>query len=111
MSLERRHELVRIAHERELLVLEDNPYGLLRYDGTPLPTLRSIDGEYVIYASTFSKILSPGVRLGWAAAPRPVLPEMNIGKQALRPVLVVDHPVLRDRVLRGRAVGGLCAAR
>jgi 2-aminoadipate transaminase len=83
MSLERRHELVRIAHERELLVLEDNPYGLLRYDGTPLPTLRSIDrGEYVIYASTFSKILSPGVRLGWAAAPRPVLQKMNIGKQS-----------------------------
>ena len=83
MSLERRHELVRIAHERELLVLEDNPYGLLRYEGTPLPTLRSIDrGEYVIYASTFSKILSPGVRLGWAAAPRPVLQKMNIGKQS-----------------------------
>jgi 2-aminoadipate transaminase len=83
MSLERRRELVRIAHQRELLVLEDNPYGLLRYDGTPLPTLRSIDrGEYVIYASTFSKILSPGVRLGWAAAPRPVLQKMNIGKQS-----------------------------
>ena len=83
MSLERRHELVRIAHERELLVLEDNPYGLLRYDGAPLPTLRSIDrGEYVIYASTFSKILSPGVRLGWTAAPRPVLQKMNIGKQS-----------------------------
>jgi 2-aminoadipate transaminase len=83
MSLERRHELVRIAHDRELIVLEDNPYGLLRFDGTPLPTLRSIDrGEYVIYASTFSKILSPGVRLGWAAAPRPVLQKMNIGKQA-----------------------------
>jgi 2-aminoadipate transaminase len=83
MSLERRRELVRIAHERELLVLEDNPYGLLRYDGTPLPTLRSIDrGEYVIYASTFSKILSPGVRLGWAAAPRPVLEKMKIGKQS-----------------------------
>jgi 2-aminoadipate transaminase len=83
MSLERRRELVRIAHERELLILEDNPYGLLRYDGTPLPTLRSLDrGEYVIYASTFSKILSPGVRLGWTAAPRPVLEKLNIGKQA-----------------------------
>jgi len=58
--------LVRIAHERELLVLEDNPYGLLRYEGEPLPTLRSIDGgEFVVYLGTFSKILSPGVRLGW----------------------------------------------
>ncbi|HEY1590415.1 MAG TPA: PLP-dependent aminotransferase family protein [Solirubrobacteraceae bacterium] len=83
LSLERREELVRIAAERELLVLEDNPYGLLRYEGTPLPTLYSLDGgEFVIYASTFSKILSPGVRLGWATAPPPVLSKMNIGKQA-----------------------------
>jgi 2-aminoadipate transaminase len=82
MSLERRRELVRIASERELLVLEDNPYGLLRYEGSPLPTLRSLDDEFVIYASTFSKILSPGVRLGWAVAPGPVLEKMNIGKQS-----------------------------
>jgi 2-aminoadipate transaminase len=82
LSLERRRELVRIAAERELLVLEDNPYGLLRYEGSPLPTLRTLDGgEFVIYASTFSKILSPGVRLGWTAAPAPVLHKMNIGKQ------------------------------
>jgi 2-aminoadipate transaminase len=82
LSLERRSELVRIAAERELLILEDNPYGLLRYEGTPLPTLRSLDDEFVIYASTFSKILSPGVRLGWTAAPAPILQKMNIGKQA-----------------------------
>jgi 2-aminoadipate transaminase len=82
LSLERRRELVRIAGERELLVLEDNPYGLLRYEGTPLPTLRSLDGgEFVIYAGTFSKILSPGVRLGWTTAPAPVLQKMNVGKQ------------------------------
>jgi 2-aminoadipate transaminase len=82
LSLERRRELVRIAAGRELLILEDNPYGLLRYEGTPLPTLRSLDDEFVIYASTFSKILSPGVRLGWTAAPAPILQKMNIGKQA-----------------------------
>ena len=83
LSLERRRELVRIAQERELLVLEDNPYGLLRYEGDPLPTLLSLDGgNYVVYASTFSKILSPGVRLGWTVAPRPVLEKMNIGKQS-----------------------------
>ncbi len=82
LSLERRHELVRIASERELLVLEDNPYGLLRYEGSPLPTLRSLDEEFIIYASTFSKILSPGVRLGWTAAPAPVLAKMTLGKQA-----------------------------
>jgi 2-aminoadipate transaminase len=82
MSLERRRELLRIASDRELLILEDNPYGLLRYEGTPLPPLRALDDRFVIYASTFSKILSPGVRLGWAAAPAPVLEKMNIGKQA-----------------------------
>ena len=83
MSLERRRRLVQIARERELLILEDNPYGLLRFEGEPLPTLRSLDGgEYVVYLGTFSKILSAGLRLGWAAAPRPVLAKMNIGKAA-----------------------------
>src|SRR3954454_13646658 len=82
MSLERRRELVRIAHEQELVVLEDNPYGLLRYEGDPLPTLLSLDGgRFVIYLGTFSKILSPGIRLGWAVAPRPVHEKMNLGKQ------------------------------
>jgi 2-aminoadipate transaminase len=83
MSLERRRRLVTIARERELLVLEDNPYGLLRYEGNALPTLRSLDGGvYVMYLGTFSKILSPGIRLGWVAAPPPVLEKINLGKQA-----------------------------
>jgi 2-aminoadipate transaminase len=74
---------VRLARRRELLVLEDNPYGLLRYEGDALPTLFALDGgEYVIYAGTFSKILSPGLRLGWTAAPHPVLEKLNLGKQA-----------------------------
>ncbi len=81
MSLARRRDLVAIAGERELLILEDNPYGLLRYEGEPLPTLYSLDDEFVIYASTFSKILSPGVRLGWTLAPAPILAKMQIGKQ------------------------------
>jgi 2-aminoadipate transaminase len=82
MSLERRRELVRIAHEQELVVLEDNPYGLLRYEGDALPTLLSLDGgRYVVYLGTFSKILSAGLRLGWAAAPRPILEKLNLGKQ------------------------------
>jgi 2-aminoadipate transaminase len=82
LSLERRRRLVRLAAERELLVLEDNPYGLLRYEGDPLPPLYALDrGEYVIYLGTFSKILSPGLRLGWTAAPRPVLEKLNLGKQ------------------------------
>ncbi len=83
LSLPRRERLVEIARERELLVLEDNPYGLLRYEGQALPTLHSLDGgEFVVYLGTFSKILSPGLRLGWTVAPRPVLQKMNVGKQA-----------------------------
>ena len=71
-------------------MLEDNPYGLLRYEGEPLPTLYSLDAansgrsgrsDFVIYLGTFSKILSPGIRLGWAVAPRPVLEKLNLGKQ------------------------------
>jgi 2-aminoadipate transaminase len=82
MSLPRRKRLVEVAAERELLVLEDNPYGLLRYEGDPLPTLYSLDGgQFVIYLGTFSKILSAGLRLGWTVAPRPVLEKMNLGKQ------------------------------
>lgn len=82
LALPRRQRLVELAHRRELLVLEDNPYGLLRYEGEQLPTLLSLDrGQFVIYLGTFSKILSPGIRLGWAVAPRPVLEKMNLGKQ------------------------------
>jgi 2-aminoadipate transaminase len=82
LSLPRRKRLVEVARERELLVLEDNPYGLLRYEGEPLPTLYSLDGGvYVMYLGTFSKIFSPGLRLGWVAAPPPVLARMNLGKQ------------------------------
>ena len=83
MSLPRRRRLVEVAHERELLVLEDNPYGLLRYEGDPPPPLYSLDGGvYVMYLGTFSKILSPGIRLGWVVAPPPVLEKINLGKQA-----------------------------
>jgi 2-aminoadipate transaminase len=82
MSLARRRRLVEIAHERELLVLEDNPYGLLRYEGEPLPPLYRLDrGVFVMYLGTFSKILSPGIRLGWVVAPPPVLEKINLGKQ------------------------------
>jgi 2-aminoadipate transaminase len=90
MSLPRRHRLVEIARERELIVLEDNPYGMLRYEGDPLPTLRSLeapagsgrDADFVVYTGTMSKILSPGVRVGWIVAPRPVMAKLILGKQS-----------------------------
>jgi 2-aminoadipate transaminase len=83
MSPERRRRLVEVARERELLIVEDNPYGLLRYEGEPNETLYSLDGgDYVIYLGTFSKILSPGIRLGWLCAPPPVVEKVVLGKQA-----------------------------
>ena len=83
MSLPRRRRLIEVVRERELLVLEDNPYGLLRYEGEPPPPLYKLDGgAYVMYLGTFSKILSPGIRLGWVVAPAPVLEKINLGKQA-----------------------------
>jgi 2-aminoadipate transaminase len=83
MSLERRRRLVELARTHELLLVEDNPYGLLRYGGEPLPPLYQLDGgDFVIYIGTFSKILSPGIRLGWAVAPPPVLEKIVLGKQA-----------------------------
>jgi 2-aminoadipate transaminase len=83
MSAPRRKRLVEVARERELLVLEDNPYGLLRFEGPSPEPLYSLDGGvYVMYLGTFSKTLSPGIRLGWVAAPAPVLEKINLGKQA-----------------------------
>jgi 2-aminoadipate transaminase len=83
LSLERRRRLVELARQRELLVVEDNPYGLLRFGGEALPPLYQLDGgDFVIYVGTFSKILSPGIRLGWAVAPPPVMEKVVLGKQA-----------------------------
>jgi 2-aminoadipate transaminase len=83
MSLERRRRLVELARARELLVVEDNPYGLLRFGGEALPPLYQLDGgDFVIYIGTFSKILSPGIRLGWAVTPPPVMEKVVLGKQA-----------------------------
>jgi 2-aminoadipate transaminase len=83
LSPERRRRLIEICRERELLVVEDNPYGLLRYEGEPVDPLYKLDGgDYVLYVGTFSKILSPGIRLGWLCAPPPVMAKVVLGKQA-----------------------------
>src|SRR3954470_2816940 len=69
MSAARRRHLVELAREREVLLVEDNPYGMLRYEGeAPEPLLGLEGGDYVLYMGTFSKILSPGIRVGWIVA-------------------------------------------
>jgi 2-aminoadipate transaminase len=84
LSLDRRRRIVELAHRHNFMILEDNPYGQIRFEGDALPSLWELDdgAGAVIYISTFSKILAPGLRLGWVAAPSPVLRKMNLGKQA-----------------------------
>ncbi len=83
LSLERRRRLVELVRSRELLLVEDNPYGLLRFEGEALPPLYQLDGgDFVLYVGTLSKILSPGIRLGWLVAPPPVMEKVVLGKQA-----------------------------
>ena len=81
LSLERRQRLIELSQAHQLLLIEDNPYGRLRFEGDYLPSLRELD-ENIVYLSTFSKILSPGIRLGWLVAPHPILEKIIFAKQA-----------------------------
>ena len=82
MSLEKRKKVLELASEYDLLIMEDNPYGDLRFAGEDLPTLKSLDTEgRVIYCGSFSKILSPGMRLGYVIGPPKLLEKVEILKQ------------------------------
>ncbi len=86
MVAERRRELLELAREFDLIIVEDNPYGMLRFEGEPLPTLAALEQEEgdvdrVVYLGTFSKIFAPGVRLGWVHAQPGILHKINVGKQ------------------------------
>jgi 2-aminoadipate transaminase len=83
LSLERRHALVRFAQRHRILILEDNPYGELRFRGEHLPSLASLDTEgVVINLGSFSKTLAPGLRIGWAVGPRELIRHLTVIKQA-----------------------------
>jgi len=82
MSRERRFRLLELAHEHDCLVVEDNPYGLLRFEGEPEPSLRSLDEGRVVYLGTLSKIFAAGMRIGWVAAPHPILDKLLLAKQS-----------------------------
>ena len=83
MSLPRRRRLIELANAYGLLVLEDTPYRDLRYDGEPIPTLRSLDTEgRVVHLGSFSKILAPGMRLGWAVADPELIEKLGLLKLA-----------------------------
>ena len=73
LSLEKRHELLRLAAAHNFIVFEDDPYVALRFTGETLPTMLSIDPERVVYASSFSKTVCPGIRVGYLVGPPDVI--------------------------------------
>jgi len=84
MSESRRRKLIDIANEHDLIVIEDDPYGKLIYEGKPAKPIKALDdGGRVIYLSTFSKILAPGFRLAWIVASEELIRKLTIAKQAL----------------------------
>ena len=81
-SIEKRREILRLAKKYNVVILEDNPYGELRFRGEDVPTLKSMDTEgRVIYCSSFSKILSAGMRVGFVIANEQIISKMAVGKQ------------------------------
>ncbi len=82
MSLEKRKKVYELASKYDVMVLEDNPYGDLRTSGTDLPTIKSFDIEgRVVYAGTFSKLIAPGIRVGYVLGPSALIAKMTVGKQ------------------------------
>ncbi len=82
LSLERRPQVLDICERYGVLVLEDNPYGLLGFDSEPLPALRSMKPEGVIYLGSFSKTFAPGFRVGWAVAPHAVREKLVLASES-----------------------------
>ncbi len=79
----RRAEILQICVEAGLLVLEDNPYGLLGFEGPPVPAIRSLgDEDNVLYLGSFSKTFAPGLRVGWVLAPHAVREKLVLASEA-----------------------------
>ncbi|MFF3291687.1 PLP-dependent aminotransferase family protein [Streptomyces sp. NPDC003023] len=95
MSAARRREVLDICRRAGVLVLEDNPYGLLHFGDAPMRALRADDADGVIHLGSFSKTLAPGMRVGWALAPRPVKDKL---------VLAAESAMLSHSALAQRAV-------
>lgn len=113
MSLERRRELMAIAREFDLLVIEDTPYRALRYIGESLPPLGSMDPDgRVIALYTFSKVFCPGLRLGWVVAQPAIIQQLVLAKQ---PVDLCTSPftqmIAREYLRAGQLQAGVDAAR
>jgi 2-aminoadipate transaminase len=119
LSEERRRRIVELAREHDLLVFEDDPYGLVRYEGTPLPSLLELSEGAAIYSSSFSKTIAPGLRVGWFVFPEPLAREIEATATStyITPVLL-GQATVHEFVSRGlfepnleRVVGLLRARR
>ena len=82
LSAQRRPQILEIARRFGVLVLEDNPYGLLGFTGEPIPALRSLDADGVVYLGSFSKTFAPGYRVGWAVAPHAVREKLVLASES-----------------------------
>ncbi|RNL81960.1 aminotransferase-like domain-containing protein [Halostreptopolyspora alba] len=96
LSAERRQRVLEVCQRYGLLVLEDNPYGLLRYEGEPLRALRADAPDNVIYLGSFSKTLSPGFRIGWALAPPAVRDKLVLAAESA----MLSHSTFNQMVVR-----------
>jgi 2-aminoadipate transaminase len=81
LPLERRERLVEIARQYDLVIIEDDPYGELRYEGEDITPIFRLAPERTLYLSTFSKTLAPGIRLAWIVAPKPIIAKLVQAKQ------------------------------
>lgn len=82
MDMQRRQQLLNLAYRYRVPILEDDPYGELRYEGSRLPSLKALDRyDHVIYLSSFSKIMFPGLRVGWVTAAQPLVRQYVLAKQ------------------------------
>lgn len=83
LSLERRRRIAELAAQYQMIVAEDDPYRDLRYWGEPLPAIKSFDQEgWVVFLGSFSKIISPGLRVGYIAGEQPIIRKCTVGKQS-----------------------------
>jgi 2-aminoadipate transaminase len=83
LPLSRRRRIAALIQRHDTLVVEDDPYSDLRYRGEPLPSLKSMAPEHVVYTSTLSKVLAPGLRIGYVLAPEPIARWLVIAKQGV----------------------------
>lgn len=82
MSLEKRKKVYNLAKKYNIIILEDNPYGELRFAGEEIPTIKSFDEDgYVVYSGSYSKVLSAGMRIGFICGPEAIVQKMVVAKQ------------------------------